>query len=353
MTAQHRELPIPLEPIVRWLDAQAIPGEGMEAPCLLAGGTQNIVVRFERGGRPYVLRHPPANPRANSNRLIAREIRLLSALRGTDVPHPTLIAANVAAEGDTPTFYVMEAVAGFNPTLGLPPTLLDRADVRHRMGLEMIDGLAALAALDPVALGLADFGRLEGFLARQIERWVAELDSYHRFDAWEGPAALGDVAGVGAWLAEHCPRTMTPSIIHGDYHIGNAIFDEEGRMRAIVDWEMATLGDPLVDLGRLLVSWPDEGPAESHTMRVERLDGFPTRAELIERYGQRTGRSLDALPWFEVLACYKLGLILEGSHARAQAGLADPETGARLHRSAIALIARAQTLIGRPGPKHH
>jgi len=140
---------------------------------------------------------------------------------------------------------------------------------------------------------------------------------------------------------------MQPGIIHGDYHVGNCIFADNGDLNAIVDWEMATLGDPLVDLGRLLVSWPDGGDRKPQTMRVCPLDGFPSRSEMIERYAQRSGRSLASLPWFEVLACYKLGLILEGTHARAQAGMADMTTGTRLHASAVALLDEARAIIAR------
>lgn len=348
MMEMTKDLPIDLELIGDFLSEAGIAGAPtIDAPRLLAGGTQNIVLRFGCGGRDYVLRHPPARPRPNSNRLLEREVRLLSALTGTDVPHPAMVAAQTHPVEGGAVFYVMEAVEGFNPTVGLPETILEKPQVRHRMGLEMMDGLASLAVVDPLAVGLADFGKLDGFLERQVPRWAGELESYARFDGWQGPAALGDVAAIGAWLTDHCPRTMKPGIIHGDYHIGNAIFSEDGELNAIVDWEMATLGDPLVDLGRILVSWPNGGEPKPYTMRVDRLDGFPTRAEMVERYAARAGRALDDLPWFEVLACYKLGLILEGSHARAQAGLADMATGQRLHRSAVALLEHAHSIIAR------
>lgn len=348
MSAAQQNFPFDLAPLAGFLEAAGVPGAPqIEAPRILVGGTQNIVLRFACGGRDYVLRHPPARPRPNSNRLLVREVRLLSALNGTGVPHPALVAAHTDPEEGGAVFYVMEAVEGFNPTVALPERVVDRPEVRHRMGLEMMDGLASLAAVDPIAVGLGDFGKLDGFLERQVERWAGELESYSRFEGWQGPAALGDVAQIGAWLTERCPRTMKPGIIHGDYHVGNGIFGEDGALHAIVDWEMATLGDPLVDLGRILISWPDGGEPKPYTMRVERLDGFPTRAEMVERYAARSGRVLDDLAWFEVLACYKLGLILEGSHARAQAGLADMATGERLHRSAVSLLEHAHTIIAR------
>jgi len=342
------EFGIELAGIERWLLANdVLKGRGFDEIRQLAGGTQNIVLRFSNGGRGYVLRHPPAKPRPNSNKLLEREIRLLIALAGSDVPHPAVVAACTDLSVAGGVFYVMEAVDGFNPTVAMPEGGAASAPVRHRMGIEMIDGLVALAAVDPIAKGLGDFGKLDGFLERQVSRWAGELQSYERFTGWDGPAALGDVAGVGRWLTENLPPDMRPGIIHGDYHIGNCIFAEDGSLNAIVDWEMATLGDPLVDLGRLLVSWPTEAEAKPQTMRVAPLDGFPTPAEMIARYAERSGRSLAHLPWFEVLACYKLGLILEGTYARAQAGLADMGTGERLHRSAVFLLDEARAVIAR------
>jgi aminoglycoside phosphotransferase (APT) family kinase protein len=276
---------------------------------------------------------------------MAREARLLAALAGTDVPHPALLASCLDERILGAIFYLMAPVDGFNATVTLSGPARQSAAVRYHMGIELVDGLAALAAVDHEAVGLGDFGRLEGFLDRQVDRWASELESYGRFSEWTGHRELGDVGKVGEWLAAHCPQSLKPGIIHGDYHIGNVIYSDDGTLAAIVDWEMATLGDPLVDLGRLLVSWPDDKLPSGYRMRVERYDGFPTRDELIARYRQRAGRDLADLSWFEVLACYKLGIILEGTHARAQAGLADPATGDRLHTAAVALLERARAII--------
>lgn len=344
----YSEFSLDLAAIERWLvDNGVLAAPGLGGVRQLAGGTQNIVLRFSNGGRDYVLRHPPSSPRPNSNNLLEREIRLLAALADSAVPRPTVVAACTDLSVVGGVFYVMEAIDGFNPTVAMSASAARSGAIRHRMGLEMIDGLVALADVDPVAKGLGDFGKLDGFLERQVSRWAAELEGYQRFEGWEGPGALGDVAAVGRWLTDNLPADMKPGIIHGDYHIGNCIFGDDGRLNGIVDWEMATLGDPLVDLGRLLVSWPDRGGVKPQTMRVDPLDGFPGRDDMVARYATRSGRSLARLPWFEVLACYKLGLILEGSHARAQAGLADMATGERLHRSAVALLDEARAIIAR------
>lgn len=342
------DLGIDLAKIEQWLVEQdALEGGGLQNPQLLAGGTQNIVLRFTSGNNDYVLRHPPAKPRPNSNTLIAREIKVLRALSGTEVPRPAVIAACTDQKVAGAVFYVMDAIDGFNPTVGVPEAAALHSEIRHRMGLSMIDALVALANVDIIKANLSDLGKLDGFLERQVSRWASELESYSRFEGWSGPASLGDVVAVGTWLTENMPAKIQPGVIHGDYHVGNCIFAEDGALNAVVDWEMATLGDPLVDLGRLLVSWPDGGAVKQHTMRVQPIDGFPTRDEMTRRYAERSGRSLQHLAWFEVLACYKLGLILEGTHARAQAGLADTETGERLHRSAIALLDEARDIIAR------
>lgn len=327
------------------MDAEHLGRGAIEDVRVLAGGTQNILLRFRRDGREYILRRPPANPRPQSNRIMEREARLLRALAGSPVPHPNLIAACVDETVLGAVFYLMAPVDGFNPTVALPERVRDDPAIRHTMGMKLIDALAALGRIDHEQVGLGDFGRTDGFLERQVERWSKELDSYAKFDGWSGPAALGDVGVVGRWLDTYKPSHAQPGIIHGDYHVGNVIYAADGTLLAIVDWEMATLGDPLVDLGRLLVSWPDAGAAKPFTMRVEKLDGFPTRREMAARYADRVQRDLSALPWFEVLACYKLGIILEGTHARSQAGLASVETGQRLHVSAVALFDEARRII--------
>lgn len=338
-------LPVDLAALAAWMDAERLGAGPIEAPGLLAGGTQNILMRFSRARRSYILRRPPVSPRPQSNRIMAREIRLLGALAGSAVPHPALIAACEDESILGAVFYLMEPVDGFNPTVAMQGAAATDPAVRHRMGIELVDALAALACVDIDAAGLSDFGKLDGFLERQVGRWAEELAGYIRFDGWPGPAALGDVAAVGEWLEANRPPAMVPGIIHGDYHVGNVIYAGDGALLAVVDWEMATLGDPLVDLGRLLVSWPEGGDRRPFTMRVDPLDGFPTRGEMVARYAEQTGRDLTHLPWFEILACYKLGLILEGTYARACAGLADRATGDRLHASAVALLDEARRII--------
>ena len=332
-----------------WLDAQAVPGAAISGLRLLAGGTQNLLVQFLRGDAEYVLRRPSLNPRPEAEKTIRREARVLGALKGTAVPHPGLIAFCEDADVIGSVFYVMERKEGFNAALGLPAPFDADPRARHKLGLALVDGIAALSKVDPVAVGLADFGKLEGFLDRQVPRWASQLESYARFAKWPGPEGLGDVKGVGAWLAANKPATMQPGLMHGDYHLGNVLFGPDGSLAAIVDWELSTLGDPMLDLARLTAAWPDENGIGPLSLKVEPWDGFPTRDELAARYGALTGRPMDDLLWFEVLACYKLGIILEGTYARALEGLVPMETGIRLHNSTRALFARAEQWIAAKG----
>jgi aminoglycoside phosphotransferase (APT) family kinase protein len=334
------DIPVDLVRLAVWMDERGL-GEGPLADAeRLAGGTQNVLVRFRRGDRTFVLRRPPIHKRANSDETMRREARVLAALAGTAVPHPGLIAAEPGTDTLGAAFYLMEPIEGFNPTVGLPP--LHRADpaVRHRMGLALVEGIAALGAVDHVAVGLAGLGKPDGYLERQVPRWRAQLESYRELDGYPGPDIAG-VDEVGAWLDANRPATFTPGIIHGDYHLANVLYrPDSAELAAIVDWELTTIGDPLLDLGWLLATWP--GPeATSSTTSFEPRDGLPTADELVAHYDRFTTRDLSAMNWYATLACYKLGIILEGSHARASAGLAPREIGDALHAMTVALFERA------------
>lgn len=311
---------------------------------VLAGGTQNILLRFDRGGQEFVLRRPPLHLRKNSNDTMKREARVLEALSGTVVPHPTFIASCDDEEVLGACFYLMAPVDGFNPANGLPPLHSSDPAIRQRMGYSYIEGMAALGAVDYKAAGLEGFGKPDGFLGRQSGRWMKQLESYAAFDEWTGFKELPDVEKIRVWLDDHLPREFTPGIIHGDCHLANTLFaHDSGELAAFVDWELATIGDPLIDLGWVMATWADD-----HTPvvgNIEPWEGFPTLDALVAHYGKHSARSLDAVAWYGVLACFKLGAILEGTHARASAGKAPKETGDRLHAMTISLFDRAHRLI--------
>ena len=338
-------LPIDLDALAGWMDHQGIGRGPLHDAVLLTGGSQNILLQFRRGEHSLILRRPALNPRSEADKTILREARILGALADSGVPHPEIVGVGNDPGIIGAAFFLMKEVAGFNATVSIPDFVRNDPTIRHRMGLALIDGLAALATVDPSAVGLSDLGRLEGFLERQVRRWAAQLDSYTQYKGWTGRADLGDLDAVAAWLEAHCPQHSQPGLIHGDYHIGNVLYRDDGNLAAILDWEMATLGDPLMDLGRLLATWPTGDPAHP-VMRVDPLSGYPTPDELVARYAQLTGRDLSDLLWFEIMGYYKLGLIFEGTYARAQDGRAEMTTGFRLHHAAKGLLERARQRIG-------
>lgn len=330
---------VDVDALIRWMNGEGL-GEGpVSAATMLTGGTQNILLRFTRAGRDYVLRRPPAHPRPESNETMRRESRLLGALAGTGVPHPGLIAACVDESVLGAAFYLMEPIEGFNPTSGLPPLHAGSVAVQDRMGLSMVEALVALSRVDHRAVGLEDFGKADGYLERQVGRWGRQLASYSAFSKWPGPQSLGGVQPVAQWLESNLPRDFRPGIIHGDYHLANVMFRyDSGELAAIIDWELATIGDPLVDLGWMLATWPevDEEPMVS----VRPWIGFPTAAELVDHYRRLSGRDFEA-EWYAIFGCYKLGILLEGTYARACAGKAPLAIGDKLHARAQWLFARA------------
>jgi aminoglycoside phosphotransferase (APT) family kinase protein len=314
----------------------------------VGGGTQNIMLRFRRGDRELILRRGPRHLRPRSNDALRREIRVLTALEDTEVACPRFVAAcEDESVLDGAVFYLMEPVDGFNATVALPDLYANDAGIRHAMGAAAVDALATLHAVDHRAVGLGDLGKPEGFLERQVPRWLGELESYSRHDGYRGPDLPG-VTETAAWLEAGIPENWAPGIVHGDYHLANLMFAPDSpRIAAIVDWEMCTIGDPLLDLGWLLATWPDPDNPE-HAVAAGALGaagGLPAAQELVEHYAGQSTRDLSAIDWYTVLACFKLGIVLEDTHARACAGKAEKAVGDFLHAAAVGLFERAGAII--------
>jgi aminoglycoside phosphotransferase (APT) family kinase protein len=331
-----------------WLQVQpAIPGTGpVTAVRRLAGGSQNNVFWCTRDGGEFVLRRPPQHLRPNSNDTMRREARVLAALAGTDVPHPALHALCDDESVIGVCFTVMAAVDGFSPISGLQGRYATDPAWQRAVAFDLVDSAAALGAVDVATVGLTDFGKADDWAVRQVPRWKRQLDGYAAFDGWD-PTGLPGIDAVAEWLTDNVPNEHHIGIIHGDLQWANVLLaPDTPRLAAIIDWELSTLGDPLLDLGWILQAWsePDDPPGHAGSLAAAAL---PTRAELVARYAARSGRDLTDLRWYEVLACYKLGVILEGSHARACAGKAPKHIGDMLHDYTLWLLSYADHVIAR------
>lgn len=281
-------------------------GDGHSNLTFLVSGTRDVVVR-----RPPP---PPLPPGAHD---VLREARLLRGLAGTGVPVPGVLATAEAGVVIDSPLYVMSHVAGPVLTTRTPPALAGRG---AEIGTSLVDTLAAVHAVDWKAASLAEMGRPEGFNGRhlrRIRRLVVDGDG-------DLPAAFGEVYG---WLEAHVPAESGAALVHNDYRLGNVIVGPDARVAAVLDWELATIGDPLLDVGYFLASWPVPGEPFTPTgeMAAAVLEpGYPTRQELAGRYAERTGRDLSGLRWFTTMALWKLAVLFEYSHRRAVAGHGDP-----------------------------
>jgi aminoglycoside phosphotransferase (APT) family kinase protein len=341
-----REL-IDLPRLTDWMDEQQLPTGPITDVVRLGGGSQNVILRLTKGGRDYVLRRPPASARRESNETMRRESRILAAIAQTNIPHPGLVAACGDETILGVAFYLMQPVNGFSAINGMPDLHAGNSAIRHRMGLALVDGAAAIGQVDYLAVGLDGFGKPQQYLERQVARWRSQLEGYSRYQGWPGPASLPGLGVIAEYLDVRRPVGSKPGIIHGDYSIGNVMYRPDGpEIAAIVDWELATIGDPLIDLGWILATWRGQGEIDIGVLNVEPFDGFPTAPELIDRYASRSDRDLSSIDWYVVMACFKLAIILEGTFARAQAGLDPMATGLRLHTAAVRLCERALARIG-------
>ncbi|RBY83548.1 phosphotransferase family protein [Geodermatophilus sp. TF02-6] len=285
---------------------------------LIAAGMSNLtyVVTPEHGGDPVILRRPPTGAVLATAHDMAREHRVISALGSTPVPVPRTLHLCTDPSVLGAPFYVMERVVGLHVVDRIPPGYADEPTQRRRIGEGLVDVLADLHSVDYPAVGLGDFGRPAGFMARQVRRWTQQWDATRDRDR-PGLDALA------ARLAETVPQTQRDAVVHGDFRLDNCLLDPDtpGRVRAVLDWEMSTLGDPLADLGMLFVYWPQAGEDNPVALSpVTTLPGFPTRAEVAERYAARSRLDLSDLPWYVGFAYFKFAAIVAGIVARSAAG---------------------------------
>ncbi len=309
---------IDFDRLLPWFRGHVAPVDSLEAE-LVGHGRSNLTYRMSSGGESWILRRPPLSHVQPTAHDMSREFRVISALAGSPVPVPKTYALCDDTDVIGAPFYVMENVEGLVP---VDPKEVERRydEVQRRMmGEELVDGLAALHAIDPADVGLADFGRPEGYVERQIRRFSEQLAKVKTRD-------LPELDEVARRLKTAMPASADATIVHGDYRLDNAIMDGEGHLAAVLDWEMSTLGDPLADLGIMRMYWRDREadtdltPTIGSSAGVITMPGFPSWQEAAARYEEKSGRDLGHLDFYIVLAHFKLAVILENMHARFQAG---------------------------------
>lgn len=309
---------IVLDVVEAFLDRHGI-GTGPVRAEPIGDGHSNITYKVERDDVTVVLRRPPRPPLPPSTHDVLREARILTGLRraGARVPEVFATCEDDALLGVP--FYVMEHVDGVVAAETLPPGL-DNQAARADLGEEVAETLAELHRVDLKAAGLAGLGRPAGYLTRQITRYAQLWASVRTRD-------VPDVERVAAWLADRVPATSRASLVHGDYRLGNLMVDaKRPEVLAILDWEMATIGDPLADLGYLCATWAEPGEPENAMTRLSaatRLPGFPSPRQLADRYSRASGVPIDDLRFYEVLALFKCTVFLESSHRRFAEGRTD------------------------------
>lgn len=279
----------------------------------VAGGRSNLTYRVtDADGRRVALRRPPAGELLHTAHDMGREWRVLRAMEPTSVPAPRPLALCADATVTGAVFYVMDWVDGLVPANELSAAPLNPAS-RRRLTDDLADILAALHAVDPDAAGLADWARPGSYLQRQLKRW-------HRQIHGSGSTHLALADQVHALLVDLAPGSEQ-RIVHGDFRAGNMLVGEDGAVRAVLDWELATLGDPLADLGWLVASWAEADDRHGGvTETPSRLPGFGSRNDIVARYASRSGRDVSALPVYEAFARWRSACIHAGVRARYLAG---------------------------------
>jgi aminoglycoside phosphotransferase (APT) family kinase protein len=299
-----------------WMDSAGLPGKGEPVQTsYLSGGSQNIIFEIRRGEHQCVIRMPPPGAPPDRDKGILREWRIVEALDGTEVPHTAAVAVCSDAEVLGRPFYLMGFVDGWSPmTQRTWPAPFDN-DLPARQGLayQLAEGIALLSKVDWKAKGLTDLGRPDGYHERQVERWTRFFD---RIKNREIPGM--DVATK--WLGAHRPLDFIPGLMHGDYQFANVMYHDgaPARLAAIVDWEMGTVGDPKLDLAWMVQDWPEDTSAITDTeFSYVDLHGMPSRSQVVEHYAKVSGRQVDDLDYYLVLAKWKLAIVLEQGFQRA------------------------------------
>ncbi|MFI9328921.1 phosphotransferase family protein [Kitasatospora sp. NPDC052868] len=279
---------------------------------LIEGGRSNLTYLLGDGTSRWVLRRPPLGHVLATAHDMGREHRVMTALRDTGVPVPATLLLDAGTEVLGAPWYLMEYVPGTAHRDAAALTALGEERV-HALGRRLVDTLAALHRIDPAEVGLADFGRPDGYLERQLRRWSTQLDASRSRE-------LPGVDRLHGLLAERLPVSPAPALVHGDYRLDNVLVDEHDAITAVLDWEMSTLGDPLTDVGLLVMYTELAGVGGGIIPSAATAPGFPPAGELVAHYARSTGREAADLDWYVAFASFKLAVVAEGIHFRFQQG---------------------------------
>ena len=304
-----------LPALTAYLQRESIPLDGPLTARLISGGRSNLTYFISDGSSKWVLRRPPLGQILKGAHDVAREYRVMDALGASKVPVPTMVTLCQDESVLGVPFYLMDEVPGevLRTTDLIEPLTLA---VRAQLGESLVDTLVDLHDVDFTTIGLGNLGRPDGYLQRQVDRWVRQYGAIKNRD-------LDHVDDVVAALQSGIPKNSLAAIVHGDYRIDNVIVDlhDKSHIAAVLDWEMSTLGDPLADLGMLLMFWDEKGrPFNPITQGLTDFEGFPSRADVIERYLARRRLDVDNLDWYLVFSQFKLAIILEQMHVRHVTG---------------------------------
>jgi len=310
------------ERVTAWMEGNiegAVPPFRFEP---VAGGNSNLTYRvMGTDGAEYALRRPPLGHALATAHDVAREFRIISALGGTGVPVPPALGLCSDPAVNGAPFYVMGFVAGLVPHDRPTGSSLTPAD-RRSLGEDAVKVLAGLHALEPDHIGLGDLGPREGYMQRQLRRWSRQWEASRQRD-------LPVMDRVRTLLESRIPIQQRTGVVHGDYRFGNLIV-RDGKVEAVIDWELCTLGDPLADLGFLANDWIDPGRPELWRSSVVQDGGFPSLEEMVPRYAALTGADVSGLPYYRAMQAWRLAAILEGVHARYRHGVMDNISGVDL-----------------------
>lgn len=305
------------------------------------GGFSNLTYCLHTVGRDYVLRRPPQGAAIQSAHDMSREFRVLSLLQGHYQPIPTPILYCENTEVIGAEFYLMERLQGVilrpsnTPQMNLAPELL------RQIAASVVDNLVALHALDIEATGLAQLGRPEGYVERQVEGWIKR----YRLAETDSISAMNSVA---KWIAEHLPSSQQPTLLHNDYKYDNVLLDPDDltQVRGVLDWEMATVGDPLMDVGAMLAYWMETGDGETaRHYNITWLPGQPTRQEVVDHYARQSGRYLSGIMFYYVFGLFKNAVIAQQIYARWKQGHSQDARFGRLLPLVVELAERAEKAL--------